>query len=174
MSWRRSSMSIFNPWSRAVCEVIGPMLAACICFGQGSPSARKFSTVEELVKVIRSAPSSKNRRRAPVISRVSGTVRYAKASSTIAPRLESSLGSTSRAFSARAIRIRLCHEIGGLKVDVEMKIADSLGGRWPDGRDFSSANLAGVVVKLEKHLEERVDTIRARKHDPIISMRVLD
>ena len=42
--------------------------------GHGSPSARKFSTVDELVNVIRSAPSSSSCRRAPV-SRVSGTVR---------------------------------------------------------------------------------------------------
>src|SRR5207244_1169774 len=105
-SCRRASMSILRPRSVAVFDVIGPMLATCMPFGHGSPSARKFSTVEELVNVIRSAPSSKNRRRAPVTSRVSGTVRYAKPSSTIAPSFESSLGSTSRAFSARARRIR--------------------------------------------------------------------
>src|SRR5436309_2015943 len=106
MSWRRASISTVKPLSRAVLDVIGPMLAIRIPFGHDKPSARKFSTVEELVKVIKSAPSSTRRRRAPVTSRVSGTVRYPIASSTIAPSFDRSFGSTSRAFSARARRIR--------------------------------------------------------------------
>ena len=55
---RRLDCHIVRPRSRAVFEVIGPMLATCIPAGQGNPSARKFSTVDELVKVIISAPSS--------------------------------------------------------------------------------------------------------------------
>src|SRR5205823_3816082 len=73
MSWRRASTATSNPPSRAVFEVIGPMVATCIFAGHGSCSARKFSTVDELVNVIKSAPSSNKRRRAPTSSRVSGT-----------------------------------------------------------------------------------------------------
>src|SRR2546430_7635868 len=68
-------MATSSPWSRAVFDVIGPILATCIWAGHGNPSAMKFSTVDELVNVIKSAPSSNKRRRAPVSSRVSGTVR---------------------------------------------------------------------------------------------------
>src|SRR5205823_12202492 len=57
MSCRRASTATSSPRSRAVFEVTGPMLATCIFAGHGNPSARKFSTVDELVKVIRSAPS---------------------------------------------------------------------------------------------------------------------
>ena len=40
---------------------MGPMEAVFSPGGSGRLSARKFSTVEELVKVIRSAPSARNR-----------------------------------------------------------------------------------------------------------------
>jgi hypothetical protein len=58
-----------------VLEVTGPMLAVLRAEGQERLRARKFSTVEELVKVIRSAPSERKRSRPPVMSVVSGTVR---------------------------------------------------------------------------------------------------
>jgi hypothetical protein len=44
------------------------MLATCIPRGQGRPRARKFSTVDVLVKVIISAPSAASRARASVRS----------------------------------------------------------------------------------------------------------
>ena len=58
-----------------VFEVIGPIEAVFIPTGSGSFSAMKFSTVEELVNVIRSAPSALKRAIAPLTSSVSGTVR---------------------------------------------------------------------------------------------------
>src|SRR5205807_3831204 len=48
MSWRRASIVTSSPWSRAVFDVIGPILATCIWAGHGNPSVRKFSTVDEL------------------------------------------------------------------------------------------------------------------------------
>src|SRR5881397_229870 len=106
------------------------MLAIRIPFGQGSPSARKFSTVEELVNVIKSAPSCASCRRAPLVSRVSGTVRYANASSTIAPNAENSLKRVPRLFCAheenphvfdaallfKFFHHRFRHEFVGLKI----------------------------------------------------------
>src|ERR1700722_10955367 len=74
-SYREASISTDRPCFRIVSEVTGPMLAVFIFDGHGSLSARKFSTVDELVKVIRSASSSRILSRAPDVSAVSGAVR---------------------------------------------------------------------------------------------------
>src|SRR5262245_12397720 len=66
------------------------------------------------------------------------------------------------------------HEILRLKIDMEMKIADPLRGRRADGGKLRPTNLARVVVKLEKHFEERAHAIWTGKDNPIVLVRVLD
>ncbi len=56
---------------------------------------------------------------------------------------------------------------------MQMKIFHPLRGGRPDGGDPRAADLAGVVVELEKNLEERLDPICACENDPVVSVRVL-
>src|SRR5260370_927678 len=75
ISARLGCASTWRPIFRIVSEVMGPMLAVFMCSGHGSFNPRKFSTVDELVKVTRSAPSARNLSRPPETSFFSGTVR---------------------------------------------------------------------------------------------------
>src|SRR5712692_7309981 len=56
---------------------------------------------------------------------------------------------------------------------MEMKIADTLGRRRPNRRDFRGANLARVGIELIKDLKKRLYAVRTREHDPVVTMRVL-
>ena len=56
---------------------------------------------------------------------------------------------------------------------MQVKLFHALRRGGPDRRDAHSANFTDVIVKLEENLEERFDTICARKHDPIVNVRVL-
>ena len=58
-----------------VFEVTGPMLAVLRPAGQRELEGEKVLDGRGLVKVMRSAPSERNRSMAPVTSAVSGTVR---------------------------------------------------------------------------------------------------
>ena len=56
---------------------------------------------------------------------------------------------------------------------MQMKIFHPLRGSRADGGDPHAADLAGVVVELEKNLEERLDASGACENDPVVSVRVL-
>ena len=125
------------------------MLATFIPAGQGSSRSRKFSTVDELVKVIRSAPSAEKRRRAPVASRVSenGSIRKrfvynrthaAQFFGEQVPRLLCPGDQNPQVFNPtlllKFLYHRFSHKLFRLQIDVKMEIPHSLRrrlARWP-------------------------------------------
>src|SRR6202049_2273011 len=69
---------------------------------------------------------------------------------------------------------RFRDEFVRLKIDMQVKIFDSWRCRRADGGDPRPADLAPVVIKLEEDFEKRLDAVRARENDPVVTVRVLN
>src|SRR5437667_3623258 len=69
---------------------------------------------------------------------------------------------------------RFRDEFVRLKIDMQVKISDPLRCRRADGGDPRPADLAPVVIKLEEDFEKRLDAVRARKNDPVVTVPVLN
>src|SRR5438270_2833720 len=168
------------------------MEAVLICgnfFSNAGRSNRawKFSTVELLVNVIQSAPSSSSLAAAPVRSSVSGTVWYQAMSSTIAPLSSSNLGSSGLATSARSKRMRRLsmlsysaskrpgdftrHVFVRHQIDLQVQFPELRRRRRPHCGDAHAADVAEILKCLEEIIEKRRDAVRAGEDEPIVSVQ---
>src|SRR5256885_2057031 len=114
------------------------MLATCIFAGKGNPSARKFSTVDELVNVIKSAPSSKNPPKTrPLFGNKPAPLPRPRKNppQSLAP---PSLPNPPPQGSA--------HKVSRPQAHVRGKFLGPRRGGGPDPRDSAPADLARVIV----------------------------
>src|SRR5205807_4824939 len=78
------------------------------------------------------------------------------------------------ALSLKFADDRFRDEFVRLKIDMQVKIFDPLRCCRADGGDPRPADLAPVVIKLEEDFEKRLDAVRTRKNDPVVTVRVLN
>jgi hypothetical protein len=164
------------------------MLATFIPPGQGSFKSRKFSTVDELVKVIRSAPSARQtaartgyvtRFRNCLVSKrfVHNRTHAAQLLGEQVPRLLCASNQNPQVFNAAGLLefFDYCfgHEFLRLQIDMKMKSFTRCAVAGPIAAIFAPPISRGVIVKFEKDFEEGFDTIRAGENDPVIGMRIL-
>ena len=163
------------------------MLAVLMSGGIGSFSARKFSTVEELVKVIMSAPSSRKRldSSCDVIGLGDSAIRDGfiddrpKAREFLREDLSSPLCTGEKKFKvldAGLLLQRLDDRFGDvflrLHVDLQSVAAHALSCGRSDGGDAGTADVPGITVDLEECVEKCVDAVWACEHDPVVNVGV--
>src|SRR5438093_6574390 len=56
---------------------------------------------------------------------------------------------------------------------MQIKILHALCCSWTDGGDLRPADFAGVVIQFKKNFEKRLDPVRARKNNPVVTVRIL-